>query len=73
MDMIEVIVIWGAVALAAGIAAFVLAGIKNRDSSAWAAWCVIIPPLVLALALAPKNPGPKPRRTKLDELDREVF
>jgi hypothetical protein len=73
MDIIELIVAWAIVAVAAGIAAFVLAGVKNRDASAWAAWCFLVPPLVIALALAPKNPGPKPRRAKLDELDREVF
>lgn len=65
--------IWGTVAIVAGALGFFLAGMKNRDSSAWAAWCFLLPPLLIALLLAPKNPGPRPRQAKLDDLDREVF
>lgn len=67
------VVIWGAIAILSGALAFFLAGVKNRDSSAWAAWCFVLPPLLFALVLAPKNPGPRPRQAKLDDLDREVF
>ena len=64
---------WGVTAIVTGILGFVFAGAKNRDSSAWAAWCFLLPPLVIAILLSRKNPGPKPRQPKLDELDKEVF
>ena len=67
------IVVWGGSAIVAGLLAFFLAGAKNRDSSAWAAWCFLLPPLILALLFSRKNPGPRPRQPKLDELDKEVF
>ena len=67
------IVVWGAVAIVSGVLAFFLASMKNRDSSAWAAWCFLLPPLLIALLLSPKNMGPRPRQAKLDELDKEVF
>lgn len=69
----DLIVIWGATAVVAGVLAFYVASRKNRDSSAWAAWCFLLPPLVVALLLVPKNTGPLPRRPTLDEQDKEVF
>lgn len=67
------IVIWGIISVLGGVAGFVLAGYKNRDYSAWAAWCFLFPPLVIALLLTPKREGPRPRQPKLDEQDREIF
>ena len=67
------IVIWGVTAILAAVLGGILAGVKNRDYSAWAAWCFLFPPLVLALLLSPKNPGPRPRRPTLDEQDRETL
>lgn len=64
------IVIWGIIAIAAGILGAVFSGWKNRDVSAWTAWCFLIPPLVLWLLLMPKRQGPRPRRPSLDEEDR---
>lgn len=66
MDFLRGIVIWGGVALASGFAAGVLAGVKNRDYSAWIAWCFILPPLVFVLLLMPKFQGPRPRQPRLD-------
>ncbi len=69
MRVVEIIVIWGLVAIAsAGIAALI-AGLRNRDHSSWAAWCFVIPPLLLILIFLPKNRGPKHRRPSLDEED----
>ncbi len=69
MRVVEFIVIWGLVAIAsAGIAALV-AGLRNRDHSAWAAWCFVFPPLLLILIFLPRNRGPKRRRPTLDEED----
>jgi hypothetical protein len=64
------IVIWGSIAIISGILGAALAGWKNRDVSAWAAWCFLVPPLALALLLSPKRQGPRPRRPTLDEEDR---
>ncbi len=66
MDSLGGIVIWGGVALASGIAGAVLAGVKNRDLSAWTAWSFILPPMVLVLLLLPKRQGPRPRQPRLD-------
>jgi nucleoside permease NupC len=65
------IVVWGLAAITASILGGILAGMKNRDYSAWAAWCFVLPPLVIALLLTPKNTGPRPRRPTLDEIDAE--
>ena len=45
------------------------ASYKRRDHSAWAAWCFIFPPMLIAVALLQNNPGPRPRRPTMDEDD----
>ena len=69
--MVNGIVVWGLVALASALLAGILAGQKNRDYSAWSAWCFLFPPLILALLLTPKNLGARPQRPTLDQLDRD--
>jgi hypothetical protein len=66
-------VIWGVTAIVTGFLGFILAATKNRDASAWAAWCFIFPPTLIALLFTRRNPGPPPRRRTLDEQDRETF
>ncbi|MFA5901320.1 MAG: hypothetical protein WC829_19635 [Hyphomicrobium sp.] len=66
MDFLRGIVIWGGAAVISGVAGGVLAGVKNRDYSAWIAWCFLLPPLVLVLLLLPRNQGPRPRQPRLD-------
>ena len=70
MDFISGAVIWGGVALASAIIGGVLAGIKNRDYSSWIAWCFVVPPLVLVLALLPRYKGTRPRQPRLDESEK---
>jgi len=70
MDLTQVIVIWGLVALAAAVLGGVLAGVKNRDYSFWIAWCFVLPPIVLFLLLLPRYEGARPRKPSLDEQDR---
>lgn len=65
--------IWGLTATVCAIAGYFMAGAKNRDSSAWAAWCFVFPPALVFLLLARKNTGPRPRQPRLDDLDREHF
>lgn len=71
--MIAGVVTWAAIAVVSGILAAFIATRKNRDYSSWAAWCFLFPPLLIALLLTPKNPGPPPRRPTLDELERNQF
>ncbi|WP_072376194.1 hypothetical protein [Hyphomicrobium sp. NDB2Meth4] len=73
MDFLRGIVIWGGIALASGIAGGLLAGVKNRDYSAWIAWCFILPPLVLVLLVVPKHQGPRPRQPRLDADENHSF
>lgn len=73
MDFLRGIVIWGGIALASGIAGGLLAGVKNRDYSAWIAWCFILPPLVLVLLVVPKLQGPRPRQPRLDADENHSF
>ena len=73
MDFLRGIVIWGGVALASGVAGGLLAGVKNRDYSAWIAWCFVLPPLVFILLLIPKHQGPRPRRPRLDADEEHGF
>jgi hypothetical protein len=67
--MLTGIVVWGVTAFTCAILAAFFATWKNRDYSSWAAWCFLIPPLLIALLLTPKNTGPAPRRPTLDQLD----
>lgn len=67
--MVQGVVIWGAAAISAAILAAILAALKNRDYSFWIAWCFLVPPLVIVLALLPRNQGPRPRQPTLDETD----
>lgn len=67
--MVTGIVLWGVTAIASAIVAAFIASWKNRDYSSWAAWCFLLPPLLIALLLTPKNTGPAPRRPTLDQLD----
>jgi hypothetical protein len=72
--MVKAIAIWGIVAIASAALAGVLAGIKRRDASFWAAWSFLVPPMLLVLLLVPSNKGPRPRRPGIDELEnREAF
>lgn len=73
MDFLRGIVIWGGVALASGAAGAALAGVKNRDLSAWIAWCFLLPPLVFVLLLLPKRQGPRPRQPRLDAGEEHGF
>lgn len=64
------VAIWGVTAILALIIGGILAARKNRDHSYWAAWCFLVPPLVVILAAMPRLAGPPPRRRTLDEEDR---
>jgi hypothetical protein len=70
MAIVEGIVIWGSIALAAALLGGILAGIKNRDYSFWIAWSFLVPPFVLLLLFLPRQEGPRPRRPTLDEQER---
>lgn len=67
--MANFIAIYGTIAIVSGFAAAILAGMKRRDYSFWAAWTVIFPPFLIALILLPKNTGPRPVRAPLDSDD----
>ena len=71
MIAIKWIAIWGLVAIAAAIAGGIMASIKNRDHSSWAAWSFVFPPMLIMLALLSRNKGPRPRQRTLDEDDAE--
>lgn len=69
MNAVQVIAIWGIVSIAAAVAAGIIAAVRNRDHSWWAAWSFVFPPMLIILLLMPKNTGPRPRRPSLDEED----
>ncbi len=64
--MATFIAIYGCVALLASVLAGIIAGIKRRDASFWAAWTLLFPPMLIMLAFMPKNTGPRPRRPSID-------
>jgi len=65
----KVIAIWGLLAIAAACVAGIVAGIKRRDHSFWAAWSFLFPPMLLVLIAMPANKGPRRRRPGMDELE----
>ena len=65
----KIIAIWGVLAIAAACIAGVVAGIKRRDHSFWAAWSFLFPPMLLVLLAVPRNMGPRLKRPGLDELE----
>lgn len=71
MVAIKWIALWGVTAIASAVLAAIIAGTKRRDHSAWAAWCFVMPPLLIALILLPVNTGPLPRRRRMDDDDPE--
>lgn len=69
MTAFQVIAIWGLVALLSAVAGGVLAAVKRRDHSAWAAWCFVFPPALIVLLWMSRNEGQRPRRRSMDEDD----
>lgn len=69
-DAVYWIVGWAAIAVGSSIMAGILASFKNRDYSFWAAWAFLLPPMLVALAILPRQQGPRPRRPTLDEEDK---
>jgi hypothetical protein len=70
---VKYIAIWGVTALTAALLAGLLAGIKNRDHSFWAAWSFIVPPMLLILLFLRTNRGPRPRRRNGEHPDEPFF
>lgn len=64
------IAIWGLVAIGAAVLGGIVAGVKNRDYSFWIAWCLILPPMLIFLAMLPRRSGERPRRPSLDDQER---
>jgi hypothetical protein len=69
--MVKVIAVWGLVAILSAALAGVLAGIKRRDHSFWAAWSFLFPPMLLVLLVMPSNKGPRRRRPSIDHQEHE--
>jgi len=64
------IALWGIVAMSCAVAGGIIAYVKRRDHSFWAAWCFIFPPvLLLLLMLSSSEQRQQPRR--LDDEDTE--
>jgi hypothetical protein len=70
--MVKVIAIWGVVAVVSAVLAGIVAGLKRRDHSFWAAWSFLFPPMLLLLLVMPSNKGPRPRRPSVDEQEERM-
>lgn len=66
--MVEIVVVWGLIAITATVIGGLLAGFKKRDYSFWMAWSFIFPPSVILLLVLPALQK-RPRRRTLDEED----
>ena len=72
--MAKFIAVWGIVAVVSAIVAGIVAGMKRRDHSFWAAWSFLVPPMLLILLLMRSNKGPRLRRRSIDEVeDRQTY
>jgi hypothetical protein len=67
--MVKVIAFWGIISIFSAIIAGIVAGLKRRDHSFWAAWSFLFPPMLILLLCMRPNRGPRPRRADLDELE----
>lgn len=67
--MVRVIAVWGIVSIVSSILAAIVAGMKRRDHSFWAAWSFLVPPMLLILLVMPSNKGPRARRPSIDEVE----
>jgi hypothetical protein len=65
--MVKIIAIWGVAAVVSAVLAGIIAGVKRRDHSFWAAWSFLFPPMLLILLVMPSNKGPRTRRAGIDE------
>jgi Na+/melibiose symporter-like transporter len=68
--MAKFIAIYGGIALAATLLAWIVALFKRRDWSYWMTMTLFFPPALIMLVLMPKNSGPRPRRESLDDQER---
>jgi hypothetical protein len=72
--MVKFIAVWGVISIASAFLAGLLAGVKRRDHSFWAAWSFLVPPMLLLLLLMPVNKGPRPQHRSIDEIeDRQAY
>lgn len=71
MNAVTVIALWGVLALGCAIIAGVVAAAKNRDHSWWAAWCFVLPPILVLLLVLPANKAAPRKRRSLDDGDNE--
>ena len=69
--MVRVIAVWGVVSIVSSILAAIVAGMKRRDHSFWAAWSFLVPPMLLILLVIPSNKGPRLRRPSIDEVEEQ--
>lgn len=69
MAAVKWIVVWGLGCFFSAVLGGIIAHIRNRDPSVWAAWAFLFPPSLLLLVLIGRNHGPRPRRPTLDEED----
>ena len=67
--MVRIITYWGIAAIVASVLAGILAGVKRRDHSFWAAWSFLFPPMLLILLVMPSYKGPRLRRPGIDEIE----
>ncbi len=72
MGAVKWIAIWGFVAITSSIVGGILAGVRNRDHSSWAAWCFVFPPALLVLAFLPAYKGIRIPRHDPDDDDHEL-
>ena len=66
---LEYIVLIATIMILSAILGGVLAGLKNRNYSAWIAWTFLVPPTLIVLLLLPQHKGPRPRNATLAEED----
>jgi uncharacterized membrane protein HdeD (DUF308 family) len=68
-SMVKFVAFYGIAMIVSGILAAILAGVKKRDHSFWAAWSFLFPPMLLILLVIPTNRGPRQRRLSLEEAE----
>ena len=71
--MAKFIAIYGSLALICAVIGGITAAVKRRDVSYWMTVCLLLPPLLIVLAMMPRNRAPRARGESWDDQEAREY